>query len=506
MKFSVNFQTRDFETAILAGLQAAPVRLAWSCFGGPSEALVKLTGQPNQLINAAGLLRAPVTVSDPDGVPVWFGFVNRVEIFQEGIKFSLAIDELFNKVKVSYSFLSPDQQVGEHLETAYAHDLASQAEYGIREKVLYYTNIDDLFAEAARDIFLEAHAWPFSKLGSPQKVREGYVLVYCQGWFKTLSWTSYQFQDGFYSNYGPGPGVFNAAVASNRRPAQRVTPGAACSVKYVYFLLSKNNAPTMNLTARIYDESGNVPNNVLATSATVAASTLPSSGFSWIKFTFTTAYALSASTKYWIGLNESAVHATNNVLVRTDETNNYSQDNHFARFWTGAAWTVIPNVSAPLSKVSLYFRVICLTDTGEQIGTIAADADQFFNHVWSISSGRKSCPYLYEPVNALQKIQGLMALGTSNDRMILADVSADRNLTFYEQPEPDTPTAYLTSSGKLYTDKGILLPAYRPPVGQYAILANTPTFTMPFDKNRVPTCFIANAVYYPKVNRLLVNR
>jgi hypothetical protein len=29
---------------------------------------------------------------------------------------------------------------------------------------------------------------------------------------------------------------------------------------------------------------------------------------------------------------------------------------------------------------------------------------------------------------------------------------------------------------------------------------------MPFDKNRVPTCFIANAVYYPAKMRLLVNR
>ena len=89
--------------------------------------------------------------------------------------------------------------------------------------------------------------------------------------------------------------------------------------------------------------------------------------------------------------------------------------------------------------------------------------------------------------------------------MVLASVSEDLNLTFYEQPAADTPTAFLASSGQFYTDKNIKLLPWLPPVGQFAILANTPRLTMPFDQVRVPTCFIANAVYYPEKNRLLVN-
>jgi len=164
----------------------------------------------------------------------------------------------------------------------------------------------------------------------------------------------------------------------------------------------------------------------------------------------------------------------------------------------------VPNISAPGRPVSLYYRVVCLQDTGTHIADVTAIGDQFFNNIWTFTTGVNACPYVQDDITCFEQLQKLMLLGTSNDRLILASVSESRDLTFYEQPGK-TPTAYLSKNGEFYTSKGTLLSGWQPPVGQFAILANTPRLIMPFDKNRTPTCFVRNAVYYPKKDQLLIN-
>ncbi len=505
MNFPVTFQSRDFSTTLLTGLQAAPVRFSWSAFGGPRDALIHLTGDPQRLVDATGLLRSPVTIYGPDGFPAWWGFVNKVIIHLEGTRFTISLDQLFNRVKVSYSFTSPDHQLADQSETAYSESAISKSEYGTKEKVLYYTNIDDNFALAARDTFLAAHAFPKSQLDTRIKSGRLYAAVHCSGWFQTLGWKAYTNAEGFYANYGPGPGVHPFSKTSYERAAQSFKPLAAVSAKYIYLRINKVGSPTSDPYIRIYSNSGNAPNAVLATTGTVARASIPTVGYSWFCFTLATAYALSASTQYWIAVLSNTNHGSNYYQVRTDEANENAANFKKAMYYTGAAWANIPNVSAPGNLASLYYRVVCIQDLGTHIFNIATAGDQFFNHIWSFTTGNTISPYVQEDITCLDQIKKLMHIGTSNNRLVLAKVSEDLNLTFYEQPDPDMPTAYLSNQGKFYTNKGILLAAWRPPVGQYAIFSHTSRFTLPFDKNRVPTCFVANASYYPNHQRLLIN-
>jgi hypothetical protein len=509
MTFSLQLalHSRDFTTAILPGLRPVPVRLSWAAYGGPREAQINLYGDANRMIDAASWLRAPVTITDHEGIPAWWGFVNKIVIHHEGTRFTISLDELFNRVKVAYSYTSPDHQLADQNETAFADNLLSQQEYGIKEKVLFYTNIDDLFAEVARDTFLSLHAFPKSRLDTRLNTANAYVTLHCKGWFQTFGWKSYANIEGFYANYGPGPGVFPFSTTTVDRIAQSFKPLINCSAKYLYFRINKVGVPPNNPYGQIYTDSGGSPNVLLGNSTAVARGTIPTVGYPWFRFNFSTPISLSANTQYWACIRSAGSNASNYYQIRTDEVNENAAGFKSARYLDTSipGYVNIPNVTAPGNPVSLYYRVICIEDTGTQIANIAAAGNQFFNNIWTLTTNAKTSPYTQDEDTCLSQLHKLMNLGTSNGRLILASVSPDRNLTFYEQPDPSTPTAFLSKSGHFYTAYGSRLPAWRPPVGQFAILANTPRLTMPFDKNRTPTCFIRDATYYPGKDRLLIN-
>ena len=490
--FSTRFVSRDFASHLILGASVTPQTLSWSAFGGPDRAMLRMDGSLSQLLKLAGLLRSPVFVDDLKATPVWWGYVDQITIYFEGSKFTILLDQLFNKVKVTYSFISPDNRLADQLETAYASSAASQLEYGIREAVIHRLNLDEDFAEEFRDTFLELHQWPTSVLSSLETPGQVYAEVSCSGWFSTLAWQSYENLDGFYANYGPGPGSFNFGVSGQRIPSQKFTPSVACDLKYVYFLLRKNNSPTNDLTARLYSDSGGAPNAVLASSSAVGGATLPSTGYSWIRFDFTP-YTLSAATSYWVGVI-AAPHATNNFFIRIDENACYYQTGHYAKYYNAGTWYVIPNVTSPATYPDLHFRVICINDTGSQLLSIADAGDQFFADILSFNTNLDTSPFRSGQNTCLEEITTLMELGTSNHRLILATVTPNLILKFYEQPDI-TPTSFIDAKGKFYSSVGSPVLYYFPPIGQWVGLVSTDRHVMPFDQHRVPTCFVQHAEY-----------
>jgi len=493
--FSIHFFSRDFSSPVFIGARITPKKLSWSAFGGPKRAAFRLDGDLDHLLDLSGLLRCPVSVDDAQGSHVWWGYVDRVTLFMEGSKFVVSLDQLYNRVKVTYSFISPDNKQADQLETDYANSYASQSEYGIREIIMHKTDLDETFAENLRDTFLELHAWPASHLSSRSNPGDVYAEITCSGWFSTLEWQSYQNLEGFYANYGPGPGTINFGRPNWNNPSQKFTPGVDCSVKYLYFLLRKNNSPSGSLYGRIYSSSGGSPNSILAVSTAVSAASLPSTGYSWIRFSFSTAYSLSAATSYWASVYSPSSHSTNNFMTRIDENACFFQDNHYAKYSDIGVWKTIPNVTSPGTYPHLYFRVVCITDTGSQLLSIAQSGSQFFADVTAPASNVETSPYLSGQKTCLDEIVSLMHLGTSNNRMILAKVTPDLILKFYEQPDPKIPTAYMDHHGRFYSRENKLLASYFPPVGQWTYLIGTDRYVMPFDQARAPTCFIQHATY-----------
>jgi len=499
MTFTVDFSTRDFSAPILTGLNLVPLQLKWSVNGGPECAQLQLTGGGDQLIEACRLLRCPVMICDITGTPVWWGYVEEVIVYLDGAQIKVSLEPLFNKVSLRYSFISPNAVLSDLLTTTVAENGASQAEYGIKEITLQRFGVDDDFALNLRDTFLSAAAWPGSALSQNLTGKHARVILKCAGWFKTLAWQHYQNLEGFYANAGSGPGVFNFAQSSAYRyPSQVFTPGASGALKYAYFQLRGVGNPSRNLNAQLRDAGG----SLLATSEAVSGSTLSGLSYRWEKFIFSSPYTLAGGTTYMIGVTGNTTDAVRYFAIRSDENQSYL--NGYAKYWTGSTWLYLPSVTNPGGAPDLIFRAVCISDTGSQILSIANAGDQFFTRITAPSSNVLTCPHRDNGEDCLKEIQSLMTLGTSNHRRILARVTPERQLEFYEQPDPETPSVYMDGRGQFWTFQGTPLKAYFPPVGQFARYSGSGRIILPFDKARIPACFIEGASYNPQTGRLRI--
>lgn len=502
---SISFTRRDFSGPVMPVSDIQSDHLTWSAFGGPDQAFLSAHGTVRNLLELASLLRCGVLVSDPYNSPVWWGYVDEVTVFLERVQVRVSLENLFNQVRVQYSFISPDNKLADQYETDSVTNPQSQREFGVKETILHGTDLDDDFAESLRDTFLSLHAWPTSELSQHSESDQVHAELHCSGWFKTLAWQSYQNQDGFYANYGPGPGVFAFGESSNHRLAcQSFTPGVACDLKYAYFKVRKEGSPTHNLTAQLREDSSGYPQSVLTTSEAVPAASIGSQGYSWVKFTWATPYTLTGGQKYWISLNPGGVDGLNYYLLKIDENMNYVGFGGKYYDQSAGTWYKLPSVTAPGSRPDVYIRVVCISDTGEQLADIAAAGDQFFTKITSLVTGIQASPYRMNGYDCLEEIEALLNLGTSNQRLVLARVTPERRLTFYEQPNPDEADLYMDDRSRFYTRECVPLPSYLPPVGRFVRLAVTTSVRLPWDKNRMPACFIAGAEYFPQSGRVVI--
>ncbi len=177
--------------------------------------------------------------------------------------------------------------------------------------MLRKTNIDAPHAEALRDTWLEQHARPVSRL--TQRSDNGPVQgrLICAGWFKTLGWQPYTQLEGFYANYGPGPGSFTfGRYTSAKYVGQSFTPDMNCALKMASFMLRNIGGATRTLTARLHTNNDWYPGAVLATSEPFSPVDLVENGYTWVNFVFSTPYPLIAGERYWISLDPNGVNGS----------------------------------------------------------------------------------------------------------------------------------------------------------------------------------------------------
>ena len=496
MNFNLTFFNRDFSSKPQHPFSLAVRKLSWSAFGGCDQAFLSGQVPVDRLVEFTSLLRCPVTVSDPFSLPVWWGFVDRIDIIFEKSNYSITLEDLFNRVAVFYSFLSPDNRLADRASTPFAGDLFSISEYGTREVMLPRDNISDDFALQLRDTFLALHSRPRAFLGINQDYEDPHIEVHCSGWFSTLNWKYYQNLDGYYANHGPGPGqaAFGDGTTSNL--AQMFTPTASMQINYAWFMLRKFGSPASNIRAMLWSDSGGQPNAILVNSLPLVGSTLSQYNYAWYKFTFPYPYSLTPGSAYWVGLVPYSSNASNYYIARIDENMNYKQVDHFALRYT-TSWGFLPAVTVLNARPVLYFRAVCTKDSGQVILDMANHSNQFFTHISGISSGVITTPYRDNGLSTLAEITNLMKLGTANLRPILADVTPERRLRFYEQPSRDEPAAFLDRHGRFFTRSAQVLPAYRPPIGQWAVLSGLDRSVSYFEGHRAPAYFVDRAEFTP---------
>lgn len=500
MTFNIRIDSRKFDTLPLKPFPTQVKQLSWTAFGGPDQALISAFVPAERLLDFTALLRCPLTVSDPTAEPAWWGYINTIVIHYGQVRFTITLDELFNKVKVLYTYLVPDSFTSELNETNFAHDSFSQKEYGVKERVLLRQGIDEDFALALRDTFLKRFSKPRSTLAPALDASALRIDFHCKGWIHSLGWRFYQDLEGFYANHGPGPGQVISGDGSTWGVAQRIFVKKQVNLKYVSFMIRKFGAPTFNTFAWVLpDAPGPVPgSSPLAQSQAVAPSASSSSAYNWIQYTFSPPFPLAANTYYWIVFQPGGSDANNYYHLRIDENSSYHpvSDLFALRFYFGY-FNQIPNLTQPGFNPDLYFRVLCSVDSGMLLKDMATATGDFITGVTAFSSGVPTVPYRVGGLTTLEELNALMQLGSANHRLILANVDLNRKLTFYEQPPEDQPTAWMDQAGRFYDQHRVLLPSWRPPIGQYAALAGADHFVPRFDHRRIPAYFVDRFTYRP---------
>ena len=167
--FQVVLRRRDLGTVMRPGLGVSVrvLRYGWNCVGGPSWAALRVSGPSPAVWEAAEWLRCGVEVYSPLGEPVWWGYANGLYTGDGAVAVGVGLDDMANRVAARY--LLPGSGWGsaaDFVQTAWAENADSVAEFGSKERVLTLTGSDVAFALALRDAELARAGLPPVRIGA----------------------------------------------------------------------------------------------------------------------------------------------------------------------------------------------------------------------------------------------------------------------------------------------------------------------------------------------------
>jgi hypothetical protein len=445
------FDNRDFSLAAQPpGVQFSTVFQRWMAVGGPDEAEILAEGAEPALWSLVDLLGCPVKIFHPLGEPVWWGFVDRVEITAGDIAYVLDLDGMANRVRTWYRPTPPNSDYPlPAIATAWAEDALSQAVYGIKETQQFLAENTGSGAAAGRDHALAYHKYPLRSLvtdpawpGGPSVAR-----LSCKGWWHTTAWRCFEQPAGLAQLANPGGtsltplgnGVYQQHLSTFTTP-----PGTiSWTTRKVYLRLGKFGSPTDNLCVYLLDSV----NNTLAQSI-LASGAIGKAG--WFELPLTPTASLSANTLYKIYINRSGGQdAANYYRIEMDT----GCQGDAAQYWSGSGWVAFS------PALSMLFKVTGEEDSAVQLSRmLAATAGGQFLPLQDLPDGSGiSLPMWRDgKKTARQEIEPFLELGSGATRY-LATVGQERRLTVYPQPSA-APAGYgLLRSGQILDPAGALI-------------------------------------------------
>ena len=423
--YGITFLSRTFALTTQPPVTLNVDRLTWSMEGGPSLATFSASLDNQAAQQLTHLLRCPVQVWNRFGQVVWTGYVSAIEF--AGIKYDLT--PMANHLKAMYTFGVNEGSAYnvQQFYTAWYSDLNSQADFGLKERIIPAGSVSAAQANSKAAQSLAALGRPKPAAANPTP---GRVIITCKGWFDTLGWTYYANPAGIESYTIEGIGVANLGdVAANTylgQSFQPATPG--WDLDCIWFKLAKAGSPTDLLQVDFYPDSAGSPNLSLSLASSLVAASEIGLDYSWVKFTLDPAWYLSTG-PYWIVLHRTgSVDLFNFYKVKVNESCGYPRGAF--KIYDGASW------SSRTPNADLNFTALGKEETTAQILDIASgDAAQFLAGV-SIedSSALYTSPFRSGARTGLQEIRALLASGTSAAEGLVANVDANRILHIHRKP------------------------------------------------------------------------
>lgn len=196
----VHFFKRNFQDGqIVPDVSLKVKKYSKHAFGGPRTAIIEASGDDVELWEILELLRCPLEIYNDAGERVWWGMLRLVDLTafnpngQVSSRLKVGVDMLtmHNRVAIAYTQIDITTGLATRSTTAWADDLESQAEYGVKELLDSKNAATQEHAEAARDKTLSDLRYPISVVKPAPKANKSLAVLECSGWWPTLGWKYY---------------------------------------------------------------------------------------------------------------------------------------------------------------------------------------------------------------------------------------------------------------------------------------------------------------------------
>ncbi len=513
--FTISLYQNFSGTAIdTSGLTFEVERYSHSAIGGPSAAEITVTGDKLLLWKLLNRLGDELKIHcSKTGDYVWWGYVHEIEVEVDNYRAYASMDSLANRIRVIYPYMDIAGSVltgytGNRQESDWIFDGDSIEAFGLKE-MTYSTNGQNAeYAKRLQQSLLNKYRKPkvvITQIRSTKKTAS--ATLKCRGWWETLDWRYLprKFITVAYRDFGSGALEFGytgvcAKVAQSFIPATTIIP------KVLNVGMRKTGAPTDNITAAIYSDSGGTPSASLVSYPNYAGTSLLATDFTWPVFKYSGTVSLTGGTTYWIILDRDGSDSITDYYV-ADLTFGGAYVNGQMKYLAGTAWTTasVPAADMPFSITG---EVIdANTDTATQIHDIIEDYGAIVPLSTAVildASGISTSPYRERENTALYEIEELIELGTTNNRRLLMKVRKDRVMEIYEEPA-GTVSGYFNNNGDIYNSGGGLLMKETCPCGIYLDLAGViPDGILGRHLSPDKTMFIEKSEYIPKTKELRI--
>lgn len=197
----VALKSRDgYQQSLPLGVQLKPLRFSRSIYGGYEAAEVEVVGPAQAIAYLQQRLRYDMTIYNRFGSRCWNGFVNETVISTGLQRKSYSLDNLANRVAVTYSYEDETGGYGQAV-TAWAENSLSVLRYGQKELIFAAGDQSEVTATVMRDTLLSELAWVRRSAGNDGSAGVKGSLVGL-GWWKTLGWTYFANNQGLTSYDG----------------------------------------------------------------------------------------------------------------------------------------------------------------------------------------------------------------------------------------------------------------------------------------------------------------
>ncbi len=253
-----------------------------------------------------------------------------------------------------------------------------------------------------------------------------------------------EIEENFASGAYPGPSILVASLGT--RIAQSFTPSVvtAWSAYGAVVYARRIGAPGDNLKVGIWSNAGGSPGGLL-TSGTVTGSSV-SEELEQVSITFSAPLALAYGTTYWLVVERTGSADPEHMFaLGLDEGLGHSG---VMKVWNSTAWeTRVPDCDMP-------FEIWGKRETTQQIRDMVSSI--FPAVSIETASGVYSRQWRSGDQTVRQEVEELLAAGTSSGRRLLAQVTSDKVVRIYAEPEASSLSWQLGMDGRLFLPLGAL--------------------------------------------------